>query len=161
LLVPGYARGPGFFSADLRGRLGITKWPLRSRGSKTHPWLPTVAAERLRKRRPRVPNHALRRLRAGFPNLSTRPLSIHSPPPGPRPPARGGERAAMPCDLSCSCGARLAGQRQATHQVVTCEKCGERRFILPISPLPDPPSESTLLPPSTSRHRLVLGLAGA
>src|SRR5437016_3035903 len=41
-------------------------------------------------------------------------------------------------DIACPCGGRLSGQRQAQHQVVRCPACGESRFILPHSPLPEP-----------------------
>lgn len=43
---------------------------------------------------------------------------------------------AVPFELVCVCGQRIAGIRQTTSQQVTCSACGERRFVLPVNVYP-------------------------
>ena len=42
-------------------------------------------------------------------------------------------------DVRCPEGHRLSGQRTEGYQALRCPGCGEGVFILPVSPLPDPP----------------------
>ena len=56
--------------------------------------------------------------------------------------------AAMPYNVSCVNGHRLRGFRTEGYQALRCPNCGEAVFILPRSPLPEPP-----VPPSMNRTR--------
>ncbi len=47
--------------------------------------------------------------------------------------------AAMPYSVSCVNGHRLRGFRTEGYQALRCPSCGEAVFILPRSPLPEPP----------------------
>jgi hypothetical protein len=38
-------------------------------------------------------------------------------------------------EVACDCGETIRGERQLRHQVLTCPSCGERVFVLPLSPL--------------------------
>src|SRR5262245_29312682 len=60
-------------------------------------------------------------------------------------------------DVACPCGARVRGQRLSRHQVVPCPACGESRFVLPSSPLPDLPAASAAAPTPHRRPSLALG----
>src|SRR4051812_9629840 len=51
-------------------------------------------------------------------------------------------------DVVCPEGHRLRGQRTAGYQALRCPTCGEGIFVLPRSPLPEPP-----LPSSDRRSR--------
>ena len=51
------------------------------------------------------------------------------------PPAR-----AQAFHVACSEGHRLQGQRTEGYQALRCPTCGEGIFVLPRSPLPDPPA---------------------
>ena len=47
--------------------------------------------------------------------------------------------AAMPYNVACANGHRLRGERTEGYQALRCPSCGEAVFILPRSPLPEPP----------------------
>jgi len=47
---------------------------------------------------------------------------------------------AQPFNVACSGGHRLQGQRTEGYQALRCPTCGEGVFVLPRSPLPDPPA---------------------
>ena len=47
--------------------------------------------------------------------------------------------AAMPYNVACVNGHRLRGERTEGYQALRCPSCGEAVFILPRSPLPEPP----------------------
>jgi hypothetical protein len=53
-------------------------------------------------------------------------------PPEPGPPQY--------YDVACIEGHRLQGQRREGYQALRCPECGEGLFVLPESPLPDPPA---------------------
>jgi hypothetical protein len=46
--------------------------------------------------------------------------------------------------VACSEGHRLQGQRTEGYQALRCPTCGEGIFVLPRSPLPEPPTPATL-----------------
>ncbi len=50
--------------------------------------------------------------------------------------------------VSCVQGHRLRGQRTEGYQALRCPTCGEGIFVLPRSPLPEPP-----IPASSTRSR--------
>src|SRR5581483_434348 len=50
--------------------------------------------------------------------------------------------------VACSEGHRLRGERTEGYQALRCPSCGEGVFVLPRSPLPDPP-----LPAGEGRSR--------
>ena len=41
----------------------------------------------------------------------------------------------MSYEVVCNCGQTLRGDRQGRHQVLSCPGCGEKVFVLPLSPL--------------------------
>src|SRR5690242_18544251 len=43
--------------------------------------------------------------------------------------------AAEPYEVACACGQVLRGRRQARHQVLRCDGCGQPVFVLGSSPL--------------------------
>lgn len=55
--------------------------------------------------------------------------------------------------LICRCGAEITGQRAATYQTVSCERCGATRFILPRNPRPRPTASTATTEPETSRSQ--------
>ena len=56
--------------------------------------------------------------------------------------------AAVPYNVPCANGHRLRGDRTEGYQALRCPSCGEAVFILPRSPLPEPP-----IPAATKRTR--------
>ena len=56
----------------------------------------------------------------------------------PSPPA------ATPYNVACANGHRLRGNRTEGYQALRCPSCGEAVFILPQSPLPEPPAPSAV-----------------
>jgi hypothetical protein len=60
-----------------------------------------------------------------------------TPPEPPRP---------QYYNVTCPEGHPLRGQRTEGYQAIRCPTCGEGIFVLPRSPLPDPPAPSTLRP---------------
>lgn len=60
------------------------------------------------------------------------------------PPAR-----AQPYSVACAEGHRLQGRRTEGYQALRCPTCGDGIFVLPRSPLPEPP-----LPTSPTRSRV-------
>jgi len=48
--------------------------------------------------------------------------------------------AAMPFSVACVNGHRLRGDRTEGYQALRCPSCGEAVFVLPRSPLPEPPA---------------------
>jgi hypothetical protein len=65
------------------------------------------------------------------------------------------EAAAAPVyfQVECRCGEQVRGARLATPQTVSCPRCGEPRFIFPLSPLPKTIVGSNVAP-RTWRWRL-------
>jgi hypothetical protein len=59
-------------------------------------------------------------------------------------------------NVACPEGHRLRGQRTVGYQALRCPTCGEGIFVLPRSPLPDPP-----VPTSSSRQRKTQAESGA
>jgi hypothetical protein len=57
--------------------------------------------------------------------------------------------AAVPFEVTCACGQKLTGLRQATHQVVVCPRCAAERFVLPRSPFPLASDNAPAPAPST------------
>ena len=51
-------------------------------------------------------------------------------------------------DIACPCGGHVRGQRLSRQQVVPCPACGELRFVLPSSPLPELPASIVTAPTS-------------
>jgi len=60
-------------------------------------------------------------------------------------------------DISCPCGGHVRGQRLSRHQVVPCPACGESRFVLPSSPLPELPAASVAAPTSKRLPAFAIG----
>jgi hypothetical protein len=58
-------------------------------------------------------------------------------------------RSAVPYEVACACGAVARGVREVRHQIVRCEACGRRVFVLPFSPLP--PVAPLSAPPPSAR----------
>src|SRR5438309_8062033 len=57
---------------------------------------------------------------------------------GPTEPAR-----PQYYNVACAAGHRLHGQRTEGYQALRCPECGEGIFVLPRSPLPEPPAPPT------------------
>ncbi len=51
-------------------------------------------------------------------------------------------------NVACAAGHRVRGERTEGYQALRCPVCGEGVFVLPLSPLPEPPA-----PPGTRRSR--------
>jgi hypothetical protein len=68
--------------------------------------------------------------------------------------APGVAHAPVPFTLSCPCGQKVAGQRQAKHQVVRCAGCGRSLFVLPFSPLPPVSADKAVTPSPAARPRM-------
>ncbi len=64
--------------------------------------------------------------------------------------------AAMPYSVSCVNGHRLRGFRTEGYQALRCPSCGEAMFILPRSPLPEPPVPTSTTPNRTRDAQAVL-----
>jgi hypothetical protein len=65
-------------------------------------------------------------------------------------------------EVVCNCGQTIQGERQARHQVLTCPGCGDKVFVLPLSPLADPlhaPPAGARAPRRWWRAPLLAGLA--
>lgn len=48
-----------------------------------------------------------------------------------------GDVSPIPFELSCGCGSSIRGQRENRPQVVACPACGAKRYVFPLSPLPE------------------------
>ena len=42
----------------------------------------------------------------------------------------------VPFEMKCSCGQKLSGIRRTTAQQISCDECGEARFVLPVNVYP-------------------------
>ena len=59
--------------------------------------------------------------------------------------------AATPYNVACANGHRLRGHRTEGYQALRCPTCGEAVFVLPRSPLPEPPAPAAATRARTAR----------